>query len=149
MDKQKQIEEMARIICKNGANDGDCDKCGFHKKCYKFKDAGSLYNAGYRKINEGAVVLTREDMSKYAKDCIAGQETGLDIINALIARAERYKEQAKKVRKETAEKFAERLKEKLKGCSPFAYFDLEDLEFDGGTIQECIDEICKELEGEK
>ena len=54
--------------------------------------ADHLYNAGYRKLPEDSVVLTREDMKKYAEDCIAGQETGLDIINALIARAERYKE---------------------------------------------------------
>jgi hypothetical protein len=99
MDKQKQIEEMAKIICKEGANNGDCDKCGFHRQCSKFKVAEKLYNAGYRKESE------------------------------------------------TAEKFSERLKEELENRSAVVGYDLEDLEFDGEIIQECIDEICKEFTG--
>lgn len=43
--------------------------------------------------------------------------------------------------------FAERLKEKLEENSPIAGYDLEDLEFDGETIQECIDETLKEFLG--
>lgn len=46
---------------------------------------------------------------------------------------------------ETAEKFAERLKEELENRSAVVGYDLEDLEFDGEIIQECIDEICKEF----
>lgn len=53
MSKDKQIEEMARIICKLTARRGDCEKCGFKKQysmlCSKFDDATDLYNAGYRK----------------------------------------------------------------------------------------------------
>jgi hypothetical protein len=50
---EKQIEEMARIICADSANKGLCEKCGFNKGCWKFKDAEAIYNAGYRKQSEG------------------------------------------------------------------------------------------------
>ena len=53
MDREKQIEGMARIICKPTSNKGDCNKCGFKKQCSKFADATNLYNAGYRKQTEG------------------------------------------------------------------------------------------------
>ena len=45
----REIEVMARIICKPTANKGNCDNCGFKKQCSKFDDAADLYNAGYRK----------------------------------------------------------------------------------------------------
>ena len=112
MDKQKQIEEMARIIL---VNCGECYTCKYKDElhCADLLSAEELYNAGYRKIPEGAVVLTREELKAHDK--------------ALV------------------KKFAERLKETLENCSPIDGYDLEDLEFDGETIQECIDEICKEI----
>ena len=81
MDKQKQIEEieeieeMAKALCKNTSNKGDCEECGFrdgkevfvNRICYKFDDAINLYNLGYRKIPEGAVVLTREEYDELQK----------------------------------------------------------------------------------
>lgn len=71
-DKQKQIEEMAKIICKNTSNKGNCEECGFRKNkeifvnriCYKFDDAIDLYNAGYRKESDTA----REICLKIIKD---------------------------------------------------------------------------------
>ena len=96
-DKEKQFEEMREHICIgcSGKPCGEyCDKCKFV--------AEELLKHYQPKLSEDSVVLTREDMKKYAEDCIAGQETGLDIINGLIARAERYKEKAKQERKETA-----------------------------------------------
>ena len=109
MDKQKQIEEMAKYCCNPcemswGCDSGYCSERGrdAYKTCRLAKEtAEKLYNAGYRKEES--------------------------------------------VRKETAKKFAERLKEHLEDYSPFVGYDLEDLEFDGETIQECIDEICKEI----
>lgn len=55
MDDKKQIEEMARIICKPTSNRGNCDKCGFNKECSKFDDATTLYTAGYREQVEGEI----------------------------------------------------------------------------------------------
>lgn len=133
MDKQKQIEEMAKIICEDGANNVDCDKCGFRRQCSRFKAAEKLCSEGYRRIPGNAVVLTNDEFwalsNKFSKK-------ELDEI------VEFHK---KKTRKETAEKFAERLKEKLEENSPIAGYDLEDLEFDGDTIQECINETYNEI----
>lgn len=70
MDKQKQIEEMAKVL------DGYWGKnatCPFDKKCpylggsvrFTCNDcmrANAIYNASYRKIPENAVVLTREEL---------------------------------------------------------------------------------------
>ena len=50
MSRDKQIEEMAKILCgmKNG-----CDGCMFNKlTCSERKDAEAIYNAGYRKQSE-------------------------------------------------------------------------------------------------
>lgn len=70
MNKQKQIEEMAIIIehacddC-NGIDIDDCLKCP-HKRhheyygCGEEKTATELYEAGYRMIPEGAVVITED-----------------------------------------------------------------------------------------
>ena len=51
MSKEKQIEEMAKILCgmKNG-----CDGCMFDKAhCIERNDAEAIYNAGYRKHTDG------------------------------------------------------------------------------------------------
>lgn len=76
MNKQ-MIEEMAEIM--------------YQVEAFELETlAEALYNAGYRKIPKGGVVLTKEQEDKIFND---------------------YAEYIKKVRKETAEKFAERLKE--------------------------------------
>ena len=56
----KQIEGMARIICKTTSNRGNCEKCGFNKQCSKFEDATNLYNNGYRKASEVAADIFAE-----------------------------------------------------------------------------------------
>ena len=58
MNKEKQIEEMAKIFCgmKNG-----CDGCMWDKvHCYERNDAKALYNAGYRKASEVAREIFEE-----------------------------------------------------------------------------------------
>ena len=105
---------------------------------------------GYKRIDKDSVVLTREDMKKYAEDCIAGQETGLDILNALIARGERYEEQAKQARKETAEKFANEVYKELYQLGKI-YALPETLDADKYDIfsltQEIVAKIAKEQFG--
>ena len=61
IDEKKQIEEMVHDMCifyDNG-------KCGnefiCEKPCATWNKAERLHNAGYRKIPENAVVLTREE----------------------------------------------------------------------------------------
>lgn len=55
MTKEKQIEDMASIICRSSSSEGKCDTCGFFecKACSKFEEAVDLYNAGYRKQSVG------------------------------------------------------------------------------------------------
>ena len=60
MDKQKQIEEMAQ--CKNSFGI-TCNEC-CTKACDRYSLAEELYNEGYRKIPEGAVVPTGEEKQK-------------------------------------------------------------------------------------
>ena len=79
MDDKKQIEEMAVICC--GSNDTctDCFKQSERllgikinnraKHCQAYCYAEMIYNAGYRKLPENAVVLTREEYEKQKAKC--------------------------------------------------------------------------------
>ena len=56
MSKEKQIEEMAKILLKDC--EGACTECAYYEKyagvtCIPFRMANELYNAGYRKQSEG------------------------------------------------------------------------------------------------
>lgn len=129
----KQIEEMARVICGFACDYENCDICPhdcINVPCEYHDYAINLLKAGYRKIPEGAVVhidrrLFNEIVNNillsvkpvYLRKEIASKM--LDLTNQLIA----------DTRKETAEKFAERLKE---------IFKYE-------AHQQWIDEIYKEI----
>ena len=52
----KQIDEMARILTLCPRN--TCVGCGM--ECIDYRMAKTLYNAGYRKIPENAVCLTKK-----------------------------------------------------------------------------------------
>lgn len=67
MDREKQIEEMAKITCsmycrdkeKKCANVQECDmKCLHHQRCE------ALYNAGYRKQNIGEWIMVGEGITE-------------------------------------------------------------------------------------
>ena len=128
MDKQiEEMHEIANIMIealgKNGrvANGDGIDII-----------TEALYNAGYRKIPENAVVLTEEEYEELqvGKDFNYGYHNGEKNITA-------YYENIRlpEARKETAEKFAERLKEK-------AYYTVVDTQC---VAVHTIDEICKEI----
>lgn len=61
MDKQKQVEEMAKVIEQAMAKARRT--IGGHNNIAMFY-ANMLYNAGYRKIPEDAVVLTGEELAQ-------------------------------------------------------------------------------------
>lgn len=65
MNKQEQIEEMAVIGCVRNPQAHtaeECSKCDFKQgMCNVYRHAEALYNAGYRKISENVVVLTKEE----------------------------------------------------------------------------------------
>lgn len=111
----KIIREMAKTYCKNGFNCGTyCQTNG----CRVYEVCTELYNAGYRKIPEGEVVVSRAEYND-----LKGLEKHFDdyLIKEIMG-----------TRKETAEKFAERLKAVLK--HPL-----------DNPLHSVIDEICKEL----
>lgn len=117
----KIIEEIAKeFTCIY--EDDNCEYCEYRTSCIGLVIARKLYNAGYRKIPENAVVLTEEEYRQDIKDLVRSNEKTRE-----------------ETRKETAEKFAERLKE---------YFidDFSEYEYDYLCMR--IDEICKELGGE-
>lgn len=66
MTKQEQIEEILEVIkhCGDYTN-RDCAECDYrlYGECKNQKqcEAEALYNAGYRKIQDGTVVLSREE----------------------------------------------------------------------------------------
>ena len=114
--KEKIIEEMAKTLefC---CNDKNIENCNSDMSC-DYCRAKHLYNAGYRKIPEGAVVITREEYEKLCDLAYFGngEET---------------------IRKETAEKVAEKLKEIAKDKLELYGWQMVDIDD--------IDEICKEL----
>ena len=127
MDKQ-MIEEMAKVIGETFtyAKKYYYDKYEpFELEVYPDDIASELYNAGYRKIPEGAVVVSKQVWDEHIENW--------DKTSKAIE---------ERVRKETAEKFAERLKEKCK-------MENNPLGFKVILINDStVDEICKEIIGE-
>lgn len=144
MNKQKQIEEMAKVVRRHICEDKPCEECYYHgfrskilsRYCEAYIHAEMLYNAGYRKIPENAVVNERlEDLLIEFDEMGFSPTTTHPYPNAYASNwklrlAYAIGQLCKEKEKETAEKFAERVKEK------FAY-----------DIERCkaIDEICKEI----
>lgn len=98
MNKQEQIEEMAVIGCVRNPQAHtaeECSKCDFKQgMCNAYRHAEALYNAGYRKIPENAVVLTKEEYIDLSRNYVT--------------------EQIEKTRKETAKEILQKMKEKCK-----------------------------------
>ena len=47
MNEEKQIEEMARVLCGMASS---CDKCMFKKtNCYEYQEAKAIYEADFKK----------------------------------------------------------------------------------------------------
>ena len=109
MNKEQQIEEFQNDIIDNLFNGGT------------YKLAEALYNAGYRKLSEDSVVLSREEheiLVKTAQGKI-GNMKATDLLKACISsgfmvEAVSTKEQVKQAVKE----FAEKLKKKVHNYYP-------------------------------
>ena len=130
MNKQQQIEEIAGTIC-NACK----ERFEISKKCKNviepclaaYAHAEALYNAGYRKLPEDSVVLSREEYDSLRLQIQQahnkGVQAGFDMT--------KFKEQS--IRKQAIKEFAEKLKER--------YVD-ENLLFDG--YFKIIDELLQE-----
>ena len=119
MTEQRQIEEMAVIGCVRNPQAHtaeECAKCDFKEgQCNAYRHAKALYDAGYRKVPENAVILTLEERDKEMKEIarLNRVETELQELNI------KYYNEAKNLRREVAELKAENEK-RLKANEDFA-----------------------------
>lgn len=74
MTKQEQIEEMAKILRNIRVSQGytsfkcdiSCENCPSKQYyCVEYKYAEALYNAGYRKIDDECIVITKAELKQY------------------------------------------------------------------------------------
>ena len=161
MDKQKQIEEMVDLYIQHAIF--EFDKHGFSAMARQmyvekaritmFEICSMFFEKGYRKIPEGAVVLTEEELKEKIDCCDVSMihhdddgkryieyEKYEDFTDRLGKRIQQLKGQLKQTRKETAEKFADKLR-----CE---YIDFDDTdEVWVGGLREDISKICKEITG--
>ena len=103
-DKEKQIEEMGKVMPEKIKDPLDNSRYIIFGKSLRREIARIYYNAGYRKLPEGSVVLSREEYEKVDKEIInkstydaiwkAGYNAYEKTIGECVAEA----------RKETAEK---------------------------------------------
>ncbi|MCM1437764.1 MAG: hypothetical protein NC131_00940 [Roseburia sp.] len=65
MDKEKEIEEMARILggCKHFSSCAQCDEATASKSCWDREKATILYNVGYGNVKQ-AVKEYKEEIKK-------------------------------------------------------------------------------------
>lgn len=112
MTEKEMIEEMANLLtgcCKRLDEKGQpigfkcLHGCEYFDKetsiCSSFnqKEAKTLYNAGYRKVPEGAVVLTKKEHQKYLAYKIIEPQ-----IKGCLDRERELERQLDQARKETA-----------------------------------------------
>lgn len=77
MEKEKQIDEMAKLICTyphcvNYNNIGGCQL----NKCQIADNAENLYNAGYRKVEQGEWISVDDRLPKPCEDVLVFNEDG-------------------------------------------------------------------------
>ena len=72
MSKEKQIEEMAKVMCGYYGTE-KCYECRYCCDCHIKQEATRLYNAGYRKQSEGEWVL-REGLNRLVRCTACGYE---------------------------------------------------------------------------
>lgn len=98
MNKQEQIEEMANYYCeycKKQTGNKFCEHID-DKSCNIFFEAELFYNAGYRKIPENAVVLTKEEYIDLSRNYVGEQieqarkKAVKEILSKLNALMEQY-----------------------------------------------------------
>ena len=159
MNKEQQIEEMKKVMCEE--YEKECNFCPC-SDCANAMIAENLYNAGYRKVPDGAVILTPEERDEELKACNEKQaelENEIEILkiqnnnleiafDRLNARSERFESNMNSVleieKRKAVEEFAEKLK--AKAHSVVGFNVLKKVYAKEYTINEIdIDEILKEL----
>ena len=127
MDKQKQIEEMAKDLKEEKLY-------ALINKTSYMRSAENLIDAGYRKIPKNAVVLTREEYEEL-KSLANDHCKYCHLMDLPDFQSEKIVRDT--TRKETAEKFGERLVDFYRN-NPYASFTISEW-------HKMINEIYKEL----
>lgn len=100
MTKQEQVDEMAKYICNACEMGHGFDGCSYggrehYKRCsITQKTAKALYDAGYRKVPDGAVVLTpedRDDEMKATNEILAERDDLKEKVESLKSEKEGWK----------------------------------------------------------
>ena len=112
MNEEQQIAEMAKIYCKT---EFLCNKGCQTEGCRIYEICDTLYNAGYRKVADGAVVLMPEERDEEMKE-----------INKTLAERDELKAENERLKeviadqnelcwncKKSVKEFAEKLKKRL------------------------------------
>ena len=145
MDKQKQIEEMAKVVRK------------YYSGFSEYKVVEEIYRI---LIPDGAVVLDKDFCEQREEMIVDLQYDKFELMNEISEKDNKIKLLEETIecikfnvnftRKETAEKFAEMLKKLAAERNCNEDYDWEDVQIDGQIFVECIDEIAKKIaEGRK
>lgn len=116
MNKQQQIEEIAKVIPEKIKDPLDNSRYIIFGKSLRREIARIYYNAGYRKLPKDSVVLSREEYERLVKTAQGkiGNMKSTDFLKACISSGvmveavsteEQVKQAYEKGCKETAEKF--------------------------------------------
>lgn len=87
MEKDKMIEELSKDIshiCDMQCEQRGCTNCTYYQfgdKCVAVLVSETLTDKGYRKIPEGAVVLTQEELAKHDEE--VREETKREVLKKL------------------------------------------------------------------
>ena len=154
-DKEKQIEEMAKDIehCCNRYDEEDrfvgnkCSGCEYwcdtNNLCCSFgnKEATYLYNAGYRKIPEGSVVVSKEEHKQLYNDERASyyRAENLAIENDLLNR------KLIDARKETAREILQIIEDDRIGYWDSCDCGKDETYWRDNAIQGTLNEIAKQF----
>lgn len=167
MNKEKQIEAMAKVLKNNDISMccfGGCNECSYIKErdnnwfCQPLKLAEALYNAGYRKINENEIVISKEeyerlktlihDLREENKELKQDLKKSIDMQKEML---DGFKLSTKEVEENLAreipnllKQFAERLKKKIVSMKWAREDTNEKLIKQGATIK-AIDKTLKEF----
>ena len=138
---KKQIEEMANIPHK--CIKSSCEGCIKNdRKCTDYKQAEAIYNAGYRVVPDGAVILTPEERDEEMKE-----------INKTLAERDELKAEIERLKeviadqnelcwncKKSVKEFAEKLRKKVISLNVWEFGEIDVIDVDD------IDELLKEYE---
>ncbi len=147
MTDEKQIEEMAKCMCSSYESEKGCKTCPTNW-CYADECATMAFCNGYRKLPEGAVVLSREEYERIIKENEKLQNYNDKLSQGIYyGNGEQFCSKLIQSRKETAREIFDKIKEKIAYLKRRYHEDcvdgLGDEEYNGLSEKD-LDEIAKQ-----